>query len=299
MAMEFRKAKRSTAKARIFIFGSSGNGKTVSGLFIARGLTSSYERILLVDTEHGRGEACVHKTIGSETIGDFYAHQLSPPFTVEKYLEILVEADKSKLFDVVIFDSISHVWAGKGGLLEQKDQVAKTNKNPDRRSDWEPITREYQELVEAILQTDMHVIMTARSKTAWDYEADEKGKLRPKVVGLAPVMRDGFQFENGLILYMAERGVALTLKDDTNYLPVEEPWTPSVDTGRLIASWYDENLEAAKESSLYGLKATDFKKCPTCGGLMELKDTDLVEEIKVNIFRCKNNPLHVCREKAE
>lgn len=297
--MEFKKAQRSTARARIFVFGPSGFGKSISSLLIARGLTTGYERILMVDTEHGRGEACVHKVIGEELIGDFYAHRLTPPFTVHKYLEVLIEAEKSKQFDVIIFDSISHSWAGKGGLLEQKDNFSKVNKNPDKRSDWEPITKEYQELVEAILQTNLHVIMTARSKTAWDYEANEKGKLQPKIVGLAPVMRDGFQFENGVILFMAEKGVALTLKDDTMNLPTEDPWIPTVDTGKLIAAWYNENNGAGESSGLYGLKATDFKKCPHCAGLMELKDTDIIEDIKVNIFRCKNNPAHQLREKAE
>lgn len=299
MAIQFQKAQRSTARARIFVFGPSGFGKSISSLLIARGMTTGYERILLVDTEHGRGEACVHKVIGEEQIGDFFAYRLTPPFSVQKYLEVLIEAEKSGQFDVIIFDSISHAWAGKGGLLDMKEEISKTNKNPDRRSDWAPITAEYQELVEAILQTNLHVIMTARSKTAWDYDADEKGKLKPKIVGLAPVMRDGFQFENGEIIFMAERGVALTLKDDTMLLPTEEPWIPTVDTGKLIAGWYNENKEAAEGSKLYGLKAQGYKKCPKCEGLMELKDSEMVGDFKVNVFRCKTNPAHMHREKAE
>ena len=298
MPLKFEKAKRSTAKARIFLFGPSGFGKSISSLLIGRGMTTGYDRVLLVDTEHGRGEACVHKKIGSEMIGDFFAYQLQPPFTVQKYLEVLVEAEKSGQFDVVIFDSISHAWAGKGGLLDLKEEVSKSNKNPDKRSDWAPVTADYQELVEAILQANMHVIMTARSKTAWDYEADEKGKLKPKIVGLAPVMRDGFQFENGIILFMGDKGVSLALKDDTQLLPTDEPFVPTVDTGKLIAGWYNENEEAAKGSSLYGLKANGYHKCPNCDGLMELKDTDEVGGINVNIYRCKNNPSHVLREKA-
>jgi len=293
----FKPAKRSTARARIFLFGPSGFGKSISSLLIARGLTSGYERILMVDTESGRGEACVHKKIGQEVIGDFFCHRLTPPFTVQKYLEVLVEAEKSKQFDVIIFDSISHAWAGKGGLLERKEDVAKASKNPDQRAAWAPITAEYQELVEAIIQTNLHVILTARSKTAWDYEADEKGKLKPKIVGLAPVMRDGFQYEAGIILFMGGKGVALALKDDTQLLPAEEPFTPTTDTGKLIVGWYAENQDAAKASSMYGLKAGGYHKCPTCDGLMELKDTDQVGDVTVNVYRCKSNPSHIYREK--
>jgi hypothetical protein len=294
----FKQAQRSTARARIFLFGPSGFGKSISSLLIARGLTTGWEKILLVDTESGRGEACVHKKIGNEVIGDFFCYRLAPPFTVQKYLEVLVEAEKSKQFDVIIFDSISHAWAGKGGLLEKKEDVAKASKNPDQRAAWAPITAEYQELVEAILQTNLHAIMTARSKTAWDYEADDKGKLKPKIVGLAPVMRDGFQYEAGIILFMGGKGVSLALKDDTQLLPADEPFTPTIDTGKLIAGWYAENQDAAKASSMYGLKAEGYHKCPQCDGLMEMVDTEDVARLKVNIYRCKTNPSHVHREKG-
>jgi len=297
--MEFELAERSTARARIFIFGPSGNGKSVSGLLIGRGLTTDYGRILQVDTEHGRGGSCTGKRVGSESIGKFYCKRLGKPFTVQKYLEVLVEAEKSKKFDVIIFDSISHVWAGKGGLLERKDEFAKVNKNNDQRSDWAPITAEYQELVEAILQTNLHVIFTARSKTAWATEENDKGKLALKVVGLAPVMRDGFQYENSQILFMAEKGVAVNLKDDTDLLPKDEPFVPTIDTGKLIASWYAENEGTVKDSGLYGLKAEGYRKCDKCNGLMELSGTDEVGDLTVNIYRCKNNPSHVKREKAE
>ncbi len=292
--MDFKKATRSTARARIFIFGPSGLGKSGSALVIAKGITDSYERILQVDTEHGRGEALVHKTIGEERIGDFYCQRLQKPFTVQKYLDILVEAEKSGQFDAIIFDSVTHLWEN---LLDMKDEVSKTNRNPDARSDWAPVTAEYKEFVEAILQSDLHIIMTCRSRTAWDYKTDEKGKLKPVIIGLGPNMKDGFQYESGIILFMADKGVAVNLKDDTDLLPTE-PFIPTVATGKLIQSWYQENEEAAKASGLYGLKAHGYKNCPKCNGLMEVLDTDEVGGILVNIYRCKLNHTHTLREKA-
>ena len=48
---------------------------------------------------------------------------------------------------------------------------------------------------------------------------------------------------------------------------------------------------------MYGLKAGGYHKCPTCDGLMELKDTDQVGDVTVNVYRCKSNPSHIYREK--
>ena len=62
--MEIKKAKREKIKVPIMITGASGSGKTVSALFIAKGIIEKmhsdlseqeqWEKIGVIDTEHKR-----------------------------------------------------------------------------------------------------------------------------------------------------------------------------------------------------------------------------------------------------
>jgi hypothetical protein len=50
-------------------------------------------------------------------------------------------------------------------------------------------------LVEALLTAECHVIVTMRSKTEYVLEEDGKGRTAPRKVGMAPIQRDGIEFE--------------------------------------------------------------------------------------------------------
>jgi CO dehydrogenase nickel-insertion accessory protein CooC1 len=50
--MEFQIAQRKRAKIKMAIQGHSGSGKTYSALLVAHGLSQSWEKVAVIDTEN-------------------------------------------------------------------------------------------------------------------------------------------------------------------------------------------------------------------------------------------------------
>lgn len=199
MAFELKRAKRKVQRARIAISGPSGSGKTFSALRLARGLVlaEAPERvkedvpddqigIVVLDTEQRSSELYDH-------IAPFAAYHLEKPYTTERYAAALDEIERAKPL-VVVVDQISHAWAGSGGLLEQVDKAQATAKNGNQFAAWGSITPKHTKFLERLLECRCHLIVTMRSKT--EYVLEEKnGKKVPKKVGMAPVQRDGIEYE--------------------------------------------------------------------------------------------------------
>ncbi len=50
---------------------------------------------------------------------NFDVLEINPPYTIDKYVKA-IEAAQAAGYDILIADSISHAWAGEGGLLDKK-----------------------------------------------------------------------------------------------------------------------------------------------------------------------------------
>lgn len=66
-------------------------------------------------------------------------------------------------YEVLVIDSASHEWIGTGGCLEMNDEAAKRFKG-NTWSAWSETTPKHRKFIDAILQTDMHIITTTRAK---------------------------------------------------------------------------------------------------------------------------------------
>ena len=104
--MQIRKAERKKAKLRLGISAPSGAGKTYSSLLIAYGITGDWEKIGLIDTEHGSGDLYAH-------LGDYMVLPLEAPYTPDRYVQAIKMFEQAGV-EVVIIDSLSHAWAGVG-----------------------------------------------------------------------------------------------------------------------------------------------------------------------------------------
>jgi hypothetical protein len=228
----FRPAQRSAAKLRLALCGPSGSGKTYSALRIAKGLGG---RIALIDTERGSGEL----------YADLCAYdvaQLSPPYTPARYIEAIHAAEKAG-YEIVIIDSLSHAWSGPGGVLEMQDQAAKALKNSFAA--WREITPEHNRLVDTLLQTSLHVIVTMRTKTAYEVQQDG-GKTKVVKVGLAPVQREGLEYEFTVVLDLSIDGhVASSAKDRTGLFDGQH-LVPDEGVGVRLGSWLRGDVQQAK-----------------------------------------------------
>lgn len=227
--MQIRKAERKKAKLRLGISGPSGSGKTMGALKLAFGLGG---KVGLIDTEHGSGDLYAH-------LGDYDIISLVAPFTVAKYLEA-IKAFEAAGYSTIIIDSLSHAWAGDGGLLDKQGKIA--DKIGNSYTAWRNVTPEHNALVDAMLQSDAHIIATMRAKTEYVMETNDKGKQAPRKVGLAPVQRDGMEYEFTVFLDVAIDHSATASKDRTSLFDGEY-FKISEKTGAKLLKWLEAGVE--------------------------------------------------------
>ena len=232
----FRKAERRQAKLRLALCGPSGSGKTYSALLIARGLVPDGQ-IAMIDTERGSGELYADLT-------PYDAGSLAPPFTPSRYIELIQQAEQDG-YDVLIIDSLSHAWTGEGGVLEMHDKASAATRNSFTA--WREVTPKHNALVDAIIGANLHVIVTMRTKTAYDL-IDDNGKKKPVKVGLAPVQRDGVEYEFTTVMDLSVEGHVATATKDRTRLFDGTHFVPTVATGDALRTWLEMGADPFNES---------------------------------------------------
>ncbi len=227
--MEIKKAQRKKAKLRLGIAAPSGAGKTYSALLMAFGLGG---KVGLIDTEHGSGHLYAH-------LGDYDVIEISAPYTVAKYTEA-IHAFEQAGYSTIIIDSLSHAWAGDGGLLDKQGKIA--DRGTNSFAAWRTITPEHNALVDAMLQSPCHIIATMRAKQDYVLETNDKGKQTPKKVGMAPVQREGMEYEFTVMLDVDMHHIASASKDRTSlfdgrYFKITQ------ETGTELLTWLESGAE--------------------------------------------------------
>lgn len=234
MGLAFKKAEKKQAKLRLALTGPSGAGKTFSGLLIASGMGS---RIAVIDTEN-RSAA---KYAGELGIPEFDVLEIEPPYTIPKYTEAMKAAIEAG-YEVLLIDSISHAWAGEGGLLQKKEALDVRGGNS--YTNWAPVTKEHEQFKSALLNCPIHLIVTMRSKQDYVLETNDKGKSAPRKVGLAPIQRDGMEYEFDLVLDVAMDHNASVSKSRLRSFD-GRLFTPEKKTGAELLAWLNAGSPAA------------------------------------------------------
>lgn len=228
----FVPAERVKVWARVGLVGPSGSGKTYSSLLFASGLGS---RIAVVDTEQGSAAMYSH-------LVRFDVAHLEAPYSVDRYLELIREAEKAG-YDVIIVDSLSPAWIGKGGLLEEQEKKALALKSPFAA--WRDIAPKYQALIEGILSARAHVICTFRAKTAYEVQDGPDGKKKPVKIGIAPQFREGIEYEFMIMFEILPDHSAIVWKDRTGLFDgLAEPLTEK--HGRRLREWLESGRAVLK-----------------------------------------------------
>jgi len=186
VAIQFKRAVKSQAKARIGLIGPSGSGKTYTALLLAQAMG---ERIAAIDTEHGSASKYADEF-------EFDTLELAN-FHPQNYIDGIKAAGQAG-YDVIIIDSLSHAWAGSGGALELADKGA-LKYSGNRFAAWRDVTPLHNQLIEAMLSSPAHVIATMRSKMEYIQTQDSKGKTIIRKVGMAPIQRDGMEYEFDIV----------------------------------------------------------------------------------------------------
>lgn len=267
--MELRKATRQKAKIRLGLSAVSGGGKTYSAILIAKGLAKGdLSKVALIDTENGSGDLYAH-------LGDYNVLPLESPYTPENYIKAIKTCEAAGM-EVIIIDSITHEWSGKGGILDIHGAMTGNS-----FANWAIVTPRHEKFKEAILQSKCHVITTVRRKQDYDMVKDGNKTVINKV-GLKEETREGFEYELTVNLELDQKHNATSSKDRTGLFAGQPHFTPSEETGKLILEWcesgvapivrdYKNELKSAK--NLIELQAV-YLSLPAKekGELTELKD---------------------------
>ena len=243
--MGFKKATKAAAKLRLGLIGPAGSGKTMTALRVARGLGG---RVAVVDTE--RGSASLYS---GENGLDFDVLELES-YEAEKFIQAIAQAEAAG-YDVLIIDSLSHAWAGKGGILEFVDQAAKRS-GGGSFSGWRDATPRHNQLVDAILGAKLHVICTLRSKVEHVIE-QVNGRTQVRKVGLQPVQRDGLEYEFTVVADVTQDHELIITKTRAAWLKDKIIREAGEDLGQQLAAWLSDGLPSPVVSAQTPARTAD------------------------------------------
>ena len=256
------KATRKKQKLRLLIEGAAGSGKTMTALKIAKGLVGEDAKIVVLDTENGSA------SLYSDRF-DFYTTELKPPYSPQNYILKIKEIEKFKA-DLCIIDSMSMVWSGQGGCLDIQTGLG------GRFQDWAKVTPQYEAFMNAILQSPMHIICTARTKTDWSMDKDEKGKTKVEKLGLKTEARDGTDYTFTTVFRLNQNHFASCSKDRTSMF---DNLNEILDekTGIKLKEWLEQSQE--KEEKKEPETVAECKSI-TPTEIMETSDDDILAMFK-------------------
>lgn len=216
----FTKLKREACKASIMIEGLTGKGKSGLALMLAYGLEGGFaeeqvkdawDKVFTIDTENRSLNLFIGiPTSWGENFGQFYGTQLTSDegYSPSNYL-YLREAAINAGADVVISDSITHMWTAKGGILDTVNEVKNKNPKMDNYRVWgtPEVAAEKQALIDTIRDHRAHIITTVRVKEKFEmqYNAD-KQKNEIVSLGEQQLQQEGLKYEPDLVLHMESAG---------------------------------------------------------------------------------------------
>lgn len=249
--MGFHKVEREKANLRMALTGVSGAGKTLGAIYIAYGITKDWDKIAFIDTEHERARFYANRD--DLNTGEFLYEALNPPYSTDRYISLVKEAEKIVgNGGVIIIDSLSHAWNSEGGILEVKDKMAAMS-GKNSYTAWNEAGKLQNQFINTILSVDCHIIVTMRSKMDYVLQVNERGKQEPVKVGLTPIQRDDTEYEFDIVLDIARNHIAVASKDTTFLDTYGEIIT--IELGEKLKSW----LEQGKEPD----------RCDKCGEIIK------------------------------
>jgi len=265
---KFQKAVRAKAYIKLAITGTAGSGKTYSALLLARGLVGTKGRIAVIDTENNSSTLY-------DTLTEFDQCEVVPrasgSFHYMDFVDAIKEAESAG-YDCVIIDSFSHLWQA---ILAAKDELDKTPTKSGAPSNsftnWNTATKHFETALQTVLQCRMHVIACMRSKQEFVLTESKKVEKR----GLAPVMRDGIEYEFTTIFMVdkANEHKATIDKDRTGLFVREGAFLIDESTGEKISRWIDGGADVIDKKGIYA----KVKELVGNGGLLQ---DEVINEVK-------------------
>lgn len=256
MSIAFKPAVRENVGLLIGLAGGTGSGKTFTALRLASGIAGD-KPFALIDTEARRALHYADKF-------KFHHAEMKPPFSPASYTEAILAADKAG-YPVIVVDSMSHEWAGDGGVLDMQEAELNRMAGDDwkkreavKMAAWIRPKTEHKHMVTKLLQVRAHLILCFRAEEKVEMmRVDGKMKIQPKQTmtgldGWVPISEKNLPFElTASFLFTANRpGVPLPIKlpDQLRALfPLDRQVDES--SGQKIAVWARGGVAKAEDTA--------------------------------------------------
>jgi hypothetical protein len=290
----FRPAVRENVGLIIGLAGASGSGKTYTAMRLATGIAGD-KPFCVIDTEAGRAKHYADKF-------RFDHGDLTPPFRPERYAEAITAADEAG-YPVIVVDSVSHVWAGDGGVLDWQDDELTRMAGDDwkkreavKMAAWIKPKMAHKAMVQRLLQVRAHLILCFRAEEKIEMIRGDDGKMKiiPKMTatgldGWVPVCEKNLPYEltASFLLTAAHPGIPRPIKLQEQHralFPLDKPITE--ESGRLIAEWASGGKQASapvngERLTITAMQAADLESaCSEIGASVQsLKKAAHVESL--------------------
>lgn len=246
--MQLKQAQRHQVKLRLGLSGASGFGKSYSALLLAYGITNDWSKIAIIDTENNSASLYSH-------LGGYNVLSLNEPYSPERYIEAIKTCEMAAM-EVIIIDSITHEWNGKGGCLQIHEELGGTFQM------WAKVTPRHQAFIDAILESKAHIITTVRRKMDYSLDVSSNGKTKVVKHGTKEVTREGFEYELTVNFELInDNHLVCASKDRTGLFMNKPEFVINSATGKKLMEWCNQGVsldDVQKEinatTTLEGLK---------------------------------------------
>lgn len=235
MAFQVKKAKREKIYTKIALMAPSGGGKTYGALRLATGMaqeikkeTGKNAKILMANTEQKRGYYYANEF-------DYDIVDIEAPHEPEKYVD-LIDFAVQEGYDILIIDSSSHEWEGKGGCLDLQQKAGGTYQA------WGKVTPRHNKFINAIADSPIHIIATMRGKDQYEMTKDDKtGKATVQKLGVGAKQRDGFEYEFTCTFLIDQKtNTAEVQKDNTHIFESQGATLLTEAHGAKLIQWAND-----------------------------------------------------------
>jgi hypothetical protein len=246
VTFQFRHAIREQVGLLIGLAGGTGGGKTFSAMRMAAGIAGD-RPFAVIDTEAGRAKHYADQF-------NFDHGDLAPPFTPQAYADAILAADAAK-YPCIVVDSMTHEWAGEGGVLEMQEAELDRMAGEDwkkreacKMAAWIKPKMQHKKMVQRLLQVRAHLILCFRAEEKVEMVRDDKtGKLAivPKISrtgldGWIPVCEKNLPYEltASFLLTADAPGMPKPVKLQKQHMPMFPLDQPiNEESGKKIAIW--------------------------------------------------------------
>ncbi|MGL5078319.1 MAG: AAA family ATPase, partial [Waterburya sp.] len=245
----FKKATKSKQKLKLLLQAPSGGGKTYSSLLLASEIAKSEgKRVAVLDTENGSASLYAD-------LFDFDVMELTD-FSVNSYVKAMNSVKNIDDYSVLVIDSTTPEWEW---VLNQVTNSSDRNKF----TAWNKPSEYHEQFKKAILMFNKHLICTVRAKQEYAQTEGSDGKKKIEKLGLAPIQRDGFEYEFTTAFMIDTNNYAVASKDRTALFKHKGSFIINETVASELLEWLNNTPKQGQMEALQAIKEQMIKIEPT------------------------------------